>query len=225
MCAGAFLLFLTATPWVAGSEKPDSLAEFDRWWQKYSDATGETRPAMEKEGGELAKKRRATMWDLMASAPENAIRWSFPEEYYTALPLPIRAWVEQHVRGLGALLVERNKDGATVRTVVLDDQSWTAWTYGRRLKLSTRDEIPVHGIVLGERMALDGSPLERFPRRDSLWQALRQSEGRKTCPICGEPGRIPAAAGDILFWFDREEHIATTEKALVEKEALPNGEE
>lgn len=206
-----------------GGEKPGSLEAFDGWWQKYFDATEEARPALENEGIALAKKRWETMWNLVAREPENAIRWSFPEEYHNALPLSIGAWVEQHVRGLGSLLVERKKDGSVQRTVVLDDQSWTAWTYGRRLKLATRDEIPVHGIVLGERMALEGSPLERFPRRDSLWQALRQSEGKKTCPICGEPGRIPAAAGDLLFWFDREDHIATTEKALVEKESLPNG--
>ena len=198
-----------------------AFAEFDAWWQQYITVATSERAALVEQGIAAAKNRRKAMLTMIENDPAQAIKLAFAEEYHTALPEPIAKLVEVHVRGLAQLTVSKKKDGVTTRRVSIQGQSWRAYLYDERLKLNTREEIPIHGIALEGLVAIDGSPLERFPNRESLLNVLRQSDGKKTCPICGEPGIIPTAVGDILLWFDTDEHLDTCEKALIEKEMNP----
>ncbi len=227
--AGMSLLMAAGMGWTVLRAEPVELApafgEFNDWWGQYAAASPAERPAMVKKGVALAKARREFMVNLIQTDPARAIEEAFTEEYHSALPESIGALVERHVRGLGKLVVAEKRGGTSGRKVTFDGDVWRAWVYGRRLELNSREEIPIHGVVLDGEMAMDGSPLERFPERESLRNVLRQSEGKMTCPICGEPGTIPTAVGDILLWFDTEEHLETCEKALIEKEMNPSAED
>lgn len=209
----------------AAVEKATAFSEFDAWWQEYISVPAAERPALVKKGLVLAQARHEAMVQLIESAPAKAIQMAFAEEYHDALPKPIAELVELHVRGLAKLTVSESKNGTPQRDVTIESRTWKACLYGARLELPAREEIPIHGVALEGLIAVDGSPLERFPKRDSLLNVLRQSEGKKTCPICGEPGIIPTAVGDILLWFDTEEHLLLCEKALIEKEAHPDAGE
>lgn len=208
----------------AGEDMTDAFARFDDWWQQYITIPEAERPSIVEKGVAGATTRHAAMVKLIETDPAKAIRLAFAEEYHSALPKPIGALVEIHARALARLDVS-TKDGTTHRRVTIGNQTWKASLYGPRLELSSREEIPIHGVVLDGRMAVDATPLERFPDRESLLSVLRQSEGKKTCPICNEPGVIPGAVGDILMWFDSEEHLVTCEKALIEKETIPEAGE
>ena len=196
-------------------------AKFDDWWTQYASVDASDRPAFVEKGIALAKNRRDAMVALIEKDPAAAIEKSFAEEYHNALPVLLGPLVEKHVRGLAKLTVTKGKNGALDRKITIEKETWKAFLSGARLELNSREEIPIHGVVLEGRVAVDGSPLERFPKRESLLAVLRQGEGKKSCPICGGPGVIPAAVGDVLLWFDTEEHLVVCEKALVEKEASP----
>lgn len=200
------------------------ISEFDDWWQVYTTVPASDRPGMVKKGASLAKTRRDAMVNLIENDPATAIQKAFPEEYRSALPRSVSENVELHVRGLAKLTVAK-KNSVTTRQVTLEKESWNAYLYGPRLELTSRAEIPIHGVTLAGRIAVDGSPLERFPKRETLLNVLKEGEGKKTCPICGEPGIIPTAVGDVLLWFDSDEHLIVCEKALVEKEASPENED
>ena len=224
------VLFLVAlggswTPLLAETEgEAPAFSDFDGWWKEYTDAAATARPALVKKGTEFSQKRRDAMLKLIESDPAAAIKKAFPEEYHSSLPKPIQPLVEAHIRGLAKLVVTKSKDGTADRRIIVEDQRWKAFLYGPRLELESREEIPIHGVALEDRIAVDGSPLERFPNRESLLNLLRQGEGKKSCPICDEPGTIPTAVGDILLWFDTQEHLDVCEKALIEKEASPDEE-
>ena len=210
--------------WLAGTlvgAETNPFSEFDAWWKQYTDVAAAERPALVDKGMELAKARHEAMVALIEKDPRSAIEKAFAEEFHTALPVPIRPLVEKHVRGLAKLVVTKGKDGAVQRKVTIDAVTWKAFLYGARLELNSREEIPIHGVALSGRVAVNGSPLERFPDRETLLTVLAKGEGKKSCPICGEPGEIPAAVGDVLLWFDGEEHLVVTENALIEKEASP----
>ncbi|MEO7931994.1 MAG: hypothetical protein ABIT76_02440 [Chthoniobacterales bacterium] len=201
-----------------------AFSDFDDWWQVYTTVAASERPGMVKKGTALAKTRSNAMLQLIENDPSAAIQKAFAEEYRSALPKSVSENIELHVRGLAKLTVTK-KDGTTSRKVTMGEESWKAFFYGPRLELNSRAEIPIHGVTLAGRIAVDGSPLERFPKRETLLSVLREGEGKKTCPICGEPGVIPSAVGDVLLWFDTEEHQAVCEKALVEKEMSPESED
>ena len=223
-------VFLGLMAWGSGvgaesNETPMAFAKFDDWWTQYGNVAAAERPGLVEKGLALAKNRRDAMVELIEENPAQAIEKAFTEEYHNALPAAVAPLVEKHVRGLAKLTVTKGKHGVVQRNVTMEKESWKAFFYGVRLDLNSRGEIPIHGVVLDGRVAVDGSPLERFPKRESLLNVLRQGEGKKSCPICGEPGVIPAAVGDVLLWFDTEEHLVVCEKALVEKEASPEDAE
>ncbi len=211
-------------PTAAAEENGAAFSEFDDWWQVYTTVAASERPALVKNGVALAKVRREAMLKFIENDPATAIQKAFDEEYRSALPKPVAENVELDVRGLAKLTVTK-KDGTTHRKVTMGNESWKAFLYGPRLELNSRAEIPIHGVTLAGRIAVDGSPLERFPKRESLLAVLKQGEGKKTCPICGEPGVIPRAVGDVLLWFDTEEHQTVCEKALIEKEMSPESDD
>jgi hypothetical protein len=202
------------------TETGAAFSEFDDWWQVYTTVSASERPGMVKKGAALAKTRHEAMIQLIETDPAAAIQKAFPEEYRSALPKSVSENIELHVRGLAKLTVIKKGD-ATLRHVTMNDETWKAFLYGPRLELNSRAEIPIHGVTLAGRIAVDGSPLERFPKRETLLNVLKEGEGKKTCPICGETGVIPSAVGDVLLWFDTAEHQTVCEKALVEKEMSP----
>ncbi len=220
LAMGSQSLLMSAQPTDAGA----AFSDFDDWWQVYTTVAASERPCMVKKGAALAKTRREAMIHLIESDPASAIQKTFPEEYRSALPKSVAENIELHVRGLAKLAVTK-KDGATTRKVTMGNENWKAFLYGPRLELNSRAEIPIHGVTFAGRIAVDGSPLERFPKRESLLNVLKEGEGKKTCPICGEPGVIPSAVGDVLLWFDTEEHQAVCEKALIEKEMSPESDD
>lgn len=199
---------------------PISFQEFDAWWQQFIAVNAAERTAMIKNGTALAKTRSSAMVEMIEKQPEQAIERAFAEEFHSALPEPIQELVETHKRGLAKMTVTE-KDRSASRKVELNGETLKGYLSGARLKLDSREEIPIHGIELFGKIAVNASPLERFPKRESLIEVLRQGEGKKSCPICGEPGLIPTAVGDVLLWFDTEEHLLICEKAVIEKEMSP----
>lgn len=157
---------------------PPELAAFREWTQRHGAATGATRSALEAEGVELARVRRAVMLELIVSDPQRALALTVPAVIRQQLPPAVLAELETRVAGRGdfALVGASPAIGepapvAMRRIAVIGRATYTAHVYGRREPQTAKEGISLHGIVLDRQLALHESPVRAL-----------------------EPGEIPSGA-------------------------------
>ena len=131
----------------------DPLGEFDAWLARYEAASVAERPNLTAEGERLAKRRQPAMLRLIATQPAMALRRAVPR--LAKLPEPVAQYVEQHAEGLARYDVTVACGGArhrfckVERRLMLDGRALTPRWHGRRAHLGSKENLPVHGIVLG----------------------------------------------------------------------------
>jgi len=148
-------------------ELESALAAFVSWAQGYStNADTKTGPQTLKEGLTLARSRRAALRELIQADPRKAVAGAIPQTIRNLLPPQITAELEVPVSGVGDLLVVfaiplkgAPAAGPVRRFVRLNGGIYHAFVYGRRLSQTTKYRIPLHGVVLGDEMALDDKVL------------------------------------------------------------------
>lgn len=151
-------------------------AAFTNWLAGFSvEADAFKRAAMLGEGRRLAKGRRAALLELIKTNPQHALEWSIPDAQRKPLPLDIATNLERQVSGLGAFEVfcvdglsrpasglrrgapEPGESDLYKRFVTLQGERLRAYVYGRRLGQTTKRGIPLHGVALGDELALGES--------------------------------------------------------------------
>ena len=158
-----------AASWGQGENSSTGVAGFTAWTSKFTaESDPAARRALVAEGISLAKSRNVALAHLIESDPERAIASAVPASVRTQLPAEIAALVETRVSGTGDLSVmvfdpDRFGRGPskTVRTVTLDGKKYEAYVYGRRAYQGTKLGIPMHGIAIGNKLALHESPLRQ----------------------------------------------------------------
>src|SRR5258706_5830370 len=132
------------------------------------------------------------MLELIETDPERALALAASFRWRSELPANITRYFEQWVDGRGALDVlvatdfEQNK--ATVsRYVQLDGKHYAAYVYGRRQGQVSQARIPLHGIALDGKLAVQADPIRLLEPAEA--EALAKQRGEAVEQICGISGQ------------------------------------
>ncbi|HWT00683.1 MAG TPA: hypothetical protein VN256_10590 [Pyrinomonadaceae bacterium] len=192
------------------------LEEFKRWAEQFK--LGGTTAASEQEGRELARQRREVMARLVEEDPRSAVEQAVPARVRERLPEEIRREVEQEVSGYGDYLVLIYDEAdpqtgefvrsRTERKVVLDGKTYRASVYGRKLGMTTKLNVPLRGVVMGDVIALAESPVRIL----SDEERGAASTGRG----------IDAEVGGRVLHFETREELDRFEEELKKHEMTIN---
>src|SRR5213075_49677 len=123
--------------------------------------------SLEREGIELAKKRREAFAELIRKDPKQALELAAPERVRRALPPAIAGLLEERVSGRGSLevlaaLAEPGKESQVTpvfRTSTIGNKTYEAFVYGRREGEPTRRNAVLQGIAVGNLLAVHDDPV------------------------------------------------------------------
>ena len=172
----------------------DPLGEFDDWLARYEAASVAERPGLTAEGERLVQRRQPAM----------ALRRAVPR--LVRLPESVAQHVEQHAEGLARYDVTVACGGAghrfckVERRLMLDGRVLTPRWHGRRAHLGSRENLPVHGIVLGDQMAVADEPARELSAREKT--VLGHGESEVVMSLAGELRAFPSAAA-AAAWQER----------------------
>ena len=207
---------------------PD-LAAFDSWARnQIQTAAPTTRKASAasaaalSEGAALADKRLAARSKLMRTPPPNALAAAGPAAVRAKLPADIVSRLEVpfstvgdyevlcQLRAIGGPLVTPD-----VRQIRIGGQTYQAHVYGRRLGMTTKQNIFLHGILVGDEAALDDSVLRPL----SMQEAAVDNRAVQTLAAKGTAASASSApltieAGGALYRFDSAEQVREIEAKL-----------
>ena len=178
------------------------LAEFQRWANAYAALSPAGKTDAEAQGVALATTRREAMKLLIRVDPSRALDRAVPESVRKVLPMSVTALLEERVDGDGDLRVTaagapvknppRGSQVVTHTATLSDGREFEAYVYGLREDQPTRMNIPMHGIAIGNRLALSewpGRVLE--PMEVDLVRAGLTGE-----PVCPTSGQASSSRGD-----------------------------
>ncbi|MBM3846400.1 MAG: hypothetical protein FJ405_08955, partial [Verrucomicrobia bacterium] len=196
------------------------------------------RKAAEAEGVTLATARRDAMKTLIRRDPERALDRAISETARGELPASVTELLETRVDGKGTLhatatgapVSERPAGSPVVfHTAVFDDgRELNAYVYGRRAFQPSRKDIPMHGIAIGNSMALS-----EWPGR--LLEPAEMDQAKATLaadPVCSTSSLPTASLGDetavqtgkTVSFYCGKEHAADRLNSLASSEnQLPPG--
>lgn len=189
-----------------------ALEEFGRWVEQFK--LGGTVAASAETGLELAQLRRPVMARLIEEDPRSAVERAVPARVRKQMPEEIQREVEQEVSGHGDYLVlvydEMNpQTGEFVRArierkVVLGGKTYRAQVYGRKLGMTTKLNIPLRGVVLGDVIALAESPVRVLGDEERGAASVGQG--------------IDAEVGGRVLHFETREQLERFEEELKKRE-------
>jgi autotransporter-associated beta strand protein len=177
--------------------------EFRRWTEHFiaSGADAEL-------GVELALQRRQELLDLIEKNPRRALELAVPEAVRRRLPAGVVGLLEQRVEARGDLLVQAislSEGGCQItRTATLQDgRVLDAHTFGRRGAMPTRDNIAIHGVALGGKLALADLPgrvLEPVEVAQRIASGGKIEEG---ADLIGDANQSSAGDEVVIAWDDQ----------------------
>ena len=135
---------------------------FATWTEKFLNTPAAERPAdLMSQGTELVRDRRAEMAELIKKDPRAALEAAVPMAVRQKLPQAIQDQLEERVSGKGfyGVLIATDFEKGTRevrREVVMNDQTYHAYVYGRRLAQVTQERVPLWGVAVPNPANPDG---------------------------------------------------------------------
>src|SRR5436190_12427829 len=177
----------------------EPFARFHDWAEHYINVPKSDKGALELEGMELVRTRRATLAQLIEKDPERALELTVPLRVRQALPDFIVSQLEKNIDGKGRIAVlaalpqpgKENEVVPTFRTAALVEREFKAFVYGRRLGEPTRDNIPIHGIAVDNLLAVHENPLR-------ILDPAEAAKAKVADPICAISGLSASVNGDEI---------------------------
>lgn len=212
-------------------ETPEAsvLKEFNVWVDKYLGAgSAEAKRALENEGEALALERRPVLARLIESDPEQAIRSATPMSVRSQLPASISQHLEERVSGRAKYEViavgvpgESQPEPTIERYATINNRTFRAFVYGRRLDQATKENIPLHGIAIADALAVHQSPVRVLEPGESPDPSLPAGASGGLCPVSHQAAasKIAVEAGGEIFHLCQHGHIATFNAKLEQQEA------
>src|SRR5205823_1997252 len=208
-----------------------AVASFNHWIEEYlATSSGEEREVMECAGESLAQARRQALAALIESDPQQALQLAVPASLRRQLPASVLAHLEERVSARATYEViavlgssgEPLSEPTIQRRVVIKDKTYRAFVYGRRLQQTTKDRLPLHGIALGDALAVDESPIRVLSPEEARDSSLPVGNGNGLCPVSRQAASGPAAveAGGEVFYLCRSGHIAAFRQSLEEEQSV-----
>lgn len=163
------------------------------------------------------------MSELIETNPERALQLAAPFSWHRALPANVTRHFERWIDARGDFEMAMAESVTAhheivYRWAVVGGQRYRAFVHGRRATQISQQNIPLHGIVLADKIALTSEPIRPLDTGEAT--ALDAARGHVTEPSCAVCGRVlPDAnlAGDIggeTRRFCRAEHAALANESL-----------
>ena len=196
---GVAVIACGATAWVraaealqGGSAAGPALARFAEWQARFSAADPGRRGSLTAEGLGLAQARREALRQFIRENPEQALANALTTRGRNELPAAFAGILEERVRGVATIRVQQgatagvSADGLARTVTLADGRVLAAHVYGERLVDQDFVGVPVHGIVIGDTMAVAESPVQFL----------------EVASLRHQPGRLAAAVGADIRQFD-----------------------
>jgi hypothetical protein len=222
---------LSATASVKADDSLVALAAFSNWAEQFLSNSPSASVAR---GEALAWKRREAMLELIETNPEKALAQAAPFGWRSTLPANVTRYFEQWVDGRGALNVtvatDFERGHVTVqREVQIGGKNYRAFVYGRRARQTSQTQIPLHGIALDGKMAVQTDPVRILASDEAA--ALEKERGQPMDKICGVSGRpadyrhqlVNADVGGEIKYFCGVDHARLVNQRLILAEAGGSG--
>ena len=189
-------------------------AAFADWVRRYQAAEEPEKSALQAQGMELARQRRAALFSLIHTDPKRALELSMPLSVREELPGSINALLEERVSGRGDYSVlgvyplpgQEKEVKPIQRLVALDERQYRAYVYGERLEHPTKRNIPLHGVALDGVMAISESPVRileaseiRKLRLELLQERFCRVSGQAVTEINEQTPIVDAGDGPIAL--------------------------
>lgn len=209
----------------------DAVAAFDGWVNRFLTTTDPgARGALIAEGVALARARHEALYALIAEDPALALAQRVPWAVRRSLPPEVAKWLEAEVSGIGDYLVlgaipEEGAESTVVpirREAVIGDKRYTVFPYGRRERMTTRRGVGLHGMAVGDRLALLDSPVRVLdpgepPPRGRVVEEVCAVSGKRTDLDAPEAGnRVAVDTGDRIVYLCSAGHVAAFSEMLPE---------
>lgn len=191
---------------LAADVSTDVLAQFDAWFTAYRRGENPSLAA----GVELSRARRLALKQLIAANPREALDRAIPRSLREELPLEIQAELESPIDAFGAYEVTAGCFGPRAgieRHAEIEGVRYVAHVFGRRLAALSKRRLPLHGIALDDRIAIDEKP----------YRTLGPSE---TSPA--DAGGLPVAVGDGMRTFPTAATLQEWAAEVVAAESAPS---
>ncbi len=212
-------------PPVVQEKQPEAEAakariEFDTWMSAYAAAPEAKRAELEAEGVTLAMARKAEMLRLIETDPEQAIKRAISVVQRRNLPPSVRKHVEEHISNEGQLSTviatefDPQPKATVMRHATIGRNTYQAFTYGQRNDRRFNNKtIPLNGISIGEKFAVNESPLRVVESGEFEPAVMKAARKKSSCPISTEPTEEKASAvavleGSQLVYLCQSGHIA-----------------
>ncbi|HEX8267630.1 MAG TPA: BACON domain-containing carbohydrate-binding protein, partial [Pyrinomonadaceae bacterium] len=181
-------------------------AEFDAWIKDYSNGNFDDKDKHQQLGEQLAVRRQEILKQLIGLDPQAALEKALSADAFKQLPSFIADRTEKVVSGNGDFLVyvldEMNHStgeltaSRTERQVVIGGETYKAVVYGRREAMTTKLNIPLHGIVVGDTMIVDESPVQ-----------VIESAARPDADAAASEDGVTAQVGDKVIEFANKKQL------------------
>jgi hypothetical protein len=213
----------------SGSGEPSlaAFSAFDAWFEDYQNGAAKT-PALEAAGEKIAMEREAALAALIVADPELALQLALPYERRKVLPESIVRHLEEPVSGMArydvvAFAPETRPPGSSgvERYATLNNQTYSASVYGRRVTVPSQPNIPLHGIAIRGALAVAEHPVRVLGAAEAVDRAASVPESAAFCPISKGRGKVAHAAeiGGEVRYFCHEGHIEALNTELEEAES------
>ena len=149
-----------------GREAIPELRDFSKWADEYTNSPRRSKELVS-EGVERAKARREMMQTLIQMDPKVALASAIPRDVRVQLPAVVLNHSERYVAGIGDLevAVVTPEDGVrglgplVQRSARLPDGTYQAHVYGQMKGFGTVDGLYLHGVAVGDHLALSDTPM------------------------------------------------------------------
>ncbi len=200
-----------ATPATAASQPAPApvdaspRAAFAAWAERYfNEAWGGDVGALIAEGERLAQARRTELAAEIEANPRAALEHAVPYRWRQVLPASITRYFESTVSGLAQFEVYEASPapGADYklfqtpiyRYATVNGHTYRAYVYGLRTMQRSLKNVPLHGIAIGDAMAVDEDPVRVLSAEEAQAVVANGASVAGTCAVCG----ATSAAGEVV---------------------------
>jgi hypothetical protein len=154
-----------------GATATNDTEDFRDWLASYG-ASGTTDARQLRRGKELAFKRRDAMVVMFQKDPAQAFAESLSWSEWAALPEELKAIVEKPFSATVNYAVLPNCPPATGKgihphQVQIEDEWHEAYVFGRKAKMTSKDGLPVRGVMLDGKVLLSDEAVEHLSAADA----------------------------------------------------------
>ncbi len=187
--------------------------------------------ALEQEGVALATERRQALKQLIIANPQRALDFAMARSVRGLLPQAVTGQLEELISARGEFLVLAVSQIDPVtgalksrlrRDVIIAGKAYHAYVYGRRLGVTTKRKMALHGIAVDNYLAVQESPVRLLEPGERPVPAAPVGNPDKRCPICGQDAAqgVLADVGGTILYFDTGAHLKAFTNKMREQENI-----